>query len=104
MLHRFPLGQIKVDQAFVRDMLTNKSNMVIIETIIALAGKLGLQVIAEGIETVDQLERLREAGCQAYQGYLFSPPKDISAFETFLSRAQPASATPAATALASASA
>ena len=104
VLHRFPLGQIKIDQAFVRDMLTNKSNMVIIEAIIALAGKLGLQVIAEGIETVDQLERLREAGCQAYQGYLFSPPKDISAFETFLSRAQPASAAPAATALASVSA
>lgn len=100
VLHRFPLGQIKIDQAFVRDMLTNKSNMVIIEAIIALAGKLGLQVIAEGIETVDQLERLREAGCLAYQGYLFSPPKEIGAFETFLSRSEQALAMPATIALA----
>lgn len=100
VLHRFPLGQIKIDQAFVRDMLTNKSNMVIIEAIIALAGKLGLQVIAEGIETVDQLNRLREAGCRAYQGYLFSPPKDIGSFETFLSRSEPA--LPAAKAMAAA--
>ncbi len=47
VLHRFPLGQIKIDKAFVRDMLTNKSNMVVTEAIIALAAKLNLQVIAE---------------------------------------------------------
>lgn len=85
VLHRFPLGQIKIDKAFVRDMLTNKSNMVVTEAIIALAEKLDLQVLAEGVETVDQLERLREAGCLMYQGYLFSPPVDIQAFSKFLS-------------------
>lgn len=84
VLHRFPLGQIKIDKAFVRDMLTNKSNMVVTEAIIALAAKLNLQVIAEGVETVAQLNRLREAGCHAYQGYLFSPPVDIEAFAKLL--------------------
>ncbi len=84
VLHRFPLGQIKIDKAFVRDMLTNKSNMVVTEAIIALAANLNLQVIAEGVETVAQLNRLREAGCHAYQGYLFSPPVDIEAFAKLL--------------------
>lgn len=80
VLHHFPLGQIKIDKAFVRDMLTNKSNMVVTEAIIALAEKLGLQVLAEGVETPEQLNRLREAGCLMYQGYLFSPPVDIKSF------------------------
>lgn len=96
VLHRFPLGQIKIDQAFVRDMLSNKSNMVIIEAIIALARNLNLQVIAEGIETVDQLTRLREAGCLAYQGYLFSPPKDVRSFETYIKSNRPVPDAPAA--------
>jgi len=84
VMHRFPLGQIKIDKAFVRDMLTNKTNMVVTEAIIALAEKLGLQVIAEGVETQEQLDRLRQAGCFMYQGYLFSRPVDIEAFGKFL--------------------
>jgi diguanylate cyclase len=84
VLHRFPLRQVKIDKAFVRDMLTNKSNMVVTEAIIELAEKLGLQVLAEGVETPEQLERLRQAGCLMYQGYLFSPPVDIKAFGEFL--------------------
>lgn len=87
VLHRFPLGQIKIDKAFVAGMLGNRSNMVVTEAIIALASKLNLQVIAEGIETSAQLSRLREAGCLAYQGYLFSPPLDIEAFSRFLAPA-----------------
>ncbi|MCX5496366.1 EAL domain-containing protein [Kaistia dalseonensis] len=85
VLKSFPLGQIKIDQSFVRDMLTNASNMVVTEAIIELAGKLNLEVIAEGVETVEQLDRLRETGCRTYQGYLFSPPLDIDAFGKFLS-------------------
>ncbi|MCD2173936.1 putative bifunctional diguanylate cyclase/phosphodiesterase [Rhizobium sp. C4] len=84
VLHRFPLGQIKIDKAFVHDMLTNKSNMVVTEAIIDLGDKLDLQVIAEGVETVEQLNRLREAGCRLYQGYLFSPPVDVEAFGKLL--------------------
>ncbi|HWU60530.1 MAG TPA: EAL domain-containing protein [Ensifer sp.] len=84
VLHRFPLGQIKIDKAFVHDMLTNTSNMVVTEAIIDLAEKLDLQVIAEGVETHAQLHRLREAGCKLYQGYLFSPPVDIETFATLV--------------------
>jgi len=85
VLNSFPLGQIKIDKSFVRGMLSNASNMVVTEAIIELAGKLNLQVIAEGVETVEQLNRLREAGCLNYQGYLFSPPLDIDAFGKLLS-------------------
>jgi EAL domain-containing protein (putative c-di-GMP-specific phosphodiesterase class I) len=84
VLNRFPLGQIKIDKAFVSGMLANTPNMVVTQAIIELAGKLNLQVVAEGVETVAQLNRLREAGCLIYQGYLFSPPLDIDAFGTFL--------------------
>ncbi|MGA7437033.1 MAG: EAL domain-containing protein [Luteibacter sp.] len=85
VLNSFPLGQIKIDKSFVRDMLTNAASMIITEAIIELAGKLNLQVIAEGVETVEQLNRLRQAGCLNYQGYLFSPPLEIDAFARFLS-------------------
>jgi EAL domain-containing protein (putative c-di-GMP-specific phosphodiesterase class I) len=85
VLNSIPIGQIKIDQSFVRDMLTNASNMVVTEAIIELASKLNLQVIAEGVETFEQLSRLREAGCRTYQGYLFSPPLDIDAFGKLLS-------------------
>lgn len=85
VLNSFPLSQIKIDKSFVRDMLTTASNMAVTEAIIDLAGKLNLQVLAEGIETVEQLDRLREAGCHSYQGYLFSPPLDIDAFGKLLS-------------------
>lgn len=85
ILNNFPLGQIKIDKSFVQGMLTNASNMVVTEAIIELARKLNLQVIAEGVETVEQLDRLREVGCLNYQGYLFSPPLDIDAFGKFLS-------------------
>lgn len=84
-LNSFPLGQIKIDKSFVSDMLTNASKMVVTEAIIELASKLHLQVIAEGVETVEQANRLREAGCLTYQGYLFSPPLDIDAFGKLLS-------------------
>lgn len=84
VLHSFPLCQIKIDQSFVRGMLGNASKMVVTEAIIELAGKLDLQVIAEGVETVEQFNRLRDAGCLTYQGYLFSRPLDIDAFGKFL--------------------
>lgn len=85
VLNSFPLGQIKIDKSFVNGMLTNAANMVVTEAIIELAGKLDLQVIAEGVETIEQLNRLRQAGRMSYQGYLFSPPLDIDAFGRFLS-------------------
>lgn len=83
VLHKFPLYQIKIDQSFIKDMMSNKSNFTIIEAVIALANKLNFQVIAEGVETADQLDRLREAGCFLFQGYFFSRPIDIDSFERY---------------------
>ncbi|MFK0332854.1 putative bifunctional diguanylate cyclase/phosphodiesterase [Rhizobium sp. NPDC090275] len=85
VLNSFPLGQIKIDRSFVRNMFSKASNMVVTEAIIELARKLNLQVVAEGVETVEQYKHLREVGCLIYQGYLFSPPIDIHAFDKVVS-------------------
>ncbi len=73
-LKKFPIDYLKVDQSFVRDMATDPSDQAIVEAIIVMAHKLGLKVIAEGIETEEQRKLLLAAGCDYGQGYLFSRP------------------------------
>jgi predicted signal transduction protein with EAL and GGDEF domain len=73
-LKRLPLDQIKIDQSFVRNVLTDASDAAIARTILALGRSLGLQVIAEGVETLEQRDFLEGIGCQAYQGYYFGRP------------------------------
>ena len=79
-LKRLPLDQLKIDQSFVRYVLTDANDAAIARTIVALGQSLGLEVIAEGVETTGQRNFLAEIGCCFYQGYLFSKPVPIDEF------------------------
>jgi diguanylate cyclase (GGDEF)-like protein/PAS domain S-box-containing protein len=83
-LTRLPLDQLKIDRAFVLKLPDNVSDGIIAQTIITMAAGLGLNAIAEGVETVAQREFLERHGCHAYQGYLFSRPLPLAEFERFL--------------------
>lgn len=88
-LKRLPLDELKIDQSFVRDVLTDSNDAAIARTIVALAQSLGLSVIAEGVETMAQRDFLERHGCNAYQGYLYSRPVPVAAFERFVLDATP---------------
>jgi EAL domain-containing protein (putative c-di-GMP-specific phosphodiesterase class I) len=73
-LRRLPLTFVKIDQSFVQGLGTDHEDEGIVSAVVDLAANLGLRSIAEGVETTDQLERLRELGCDQAQGYLFARP------------------------------
>lgn len=83
-LKRLPFNQLKIDQSFVRDAMTDLNNAAIIRTIIDLGQSLGMDVIAEGVETEEQQNFLAAHGCKHYQGYLFSKPLPLKEFEQLL--------------------
>ena len=85
-LRKLPLNQLKIDQTFVRDILTDLDSAIIVETIIAMANKLNIEVIAEGVETEAQREFLENNGCFYYQGHLFSKPVPIKQFELLVKK------------------
>ncbi len=85
-LTRLPLDQLKIDRSFVLNLPDNGSDAIIAQTIITMGRSLGLDVIAEGVETEAQREFLDRHGCHAYQGFLFSRPLPLDEFEGFLQR------------------
>jgi EAL domain-containing protein (putative c-di-GMP-specific phosphodiesterase class I) len=73
-LRRFPIDKLKIDRGFVKDLMTRADDASIVQAIISLAHSLRLKVVAEGVETPEQLHSLKSMGCDQYQGFHFSPP------------------------------
>jgi len=85
-LKQLPLDQLKIDKSFVNDIVTNQDDAMMVQTIITMAHNFRMNVIAEGVETYEQLAFLRQHGCMMYQGYLFSKPVSVEEFEKLLGR------------------
>ena len=91
-LHRFPIGGLKIDHSFVRNMGDRPDYALVVDAVIGLTAKLGLRLVAEGVETVEQLNLLRQMGCQLAQGYYFAKPLGADAAAAFVLARQPVTA------------
>jgi EAL domain-containing protein (putative c-di-GMP-specific phosphodiesterase class I) len=74
------LGTLKIDTSFVRNMLTNRRGYLLVETIIGMAKSLGMTTVAEGVETIEQVQVLADLGCMVAQGYYYGHPVPAEAF------------------------
>jgi diguanylate cyclase (GGDEF)-like protein len=88
-LRRFPLDKLKIDRSFVHDLVTSPEAAAVVRGIISLAHSLHLKVIAEGVETLEQMQLLKSFGCDQYQGFHFSPPISAAAYEQLMRGARP---------------
>ncbi len=84
-LKRLPVSTLKIDKGFVRDIIEDRNDRVLVETIITMGRLLDMELVAEGVEQTDQLKILQQFGCHFYQGYLSSPAVSIDKFEDLLS-------------------
>lgn len=91
-LKKFRVGKLKIDQSFVRDLTDDAEDRAIVDAVIRMAAALGLETLAEGVETPGQLDFLRRHGCDAVQGYLFSRPLTAEAFAEFVLAENPPTA------------
>jgi EAL domain-containing protein (putative c-di-GMP-specific phosphodiesterase class I) len=83
-LKRLPINRIKIDRSFVRDVITDTHDAAIIDGVVAMAGKMGLEVLVEGVETAAQFDYLEQHHCAYFQGYYFARPMPLDALCTFL--------------------
>jgi EAL domain-containing protein (putative c-di-GMP-specific phosphodiesterase class I) len=90
-LKNFPIDTLKIDQSFIRDLTTDANDAAIATTVIAMAHSLNLKVIAEGVETEEQLRFLKQRGCHEVQGYLISKPIPQQALKKMLASRRRAS-------------
>lgn len=90
-LKRLPLDEIKIDRSFVNDLVKDPETVSIVEAIITMASKLGLSVVAEGVETRREFDFLRKRGCHCFQGYIHCQPLEEGAFLEFLGQGNPLS-------------
>jgi EAL domain-containing protein (putative c-di-GMP-specific phosphodiesterase class I) len=85
-LHRFPVDTLKIDRSFIGRIGEAAENIEIVRTIVSLAENMGMEVVAEGVETLAQLSQLRKLNCEYGQGYLFSRPVEAASIDTWISR------------------
>ena len=83
-LKKFDIDYLKIDKSFIHNLEQDKNNIALSEAIIVMAHKLGLKVIAEGVETALQQQMLQQAGCDYAQGFLYAPPLQAADFEALL--------------------
>jgi EAL domain-containing protein (putative c-di-GMP-specific phosphodiesterase class I) len=89
-LRRFPIDKLKIDRGFIAELMTRADDASIVRAIISLAHSLRLKVVAEGVETLEQLDFLKSMGCDQYQGYHFSRPLPAAEFGELVLRRQQA--------------
>jgi diguanylate cyclase (GGDEF)-like protein len=87
-LRKLPFDKIKIDRSFVRDLSTHPESQAIVGALIGLAGELGVGVTAEGVETQEQLAKLRASGCEEAQGFLISRPQSAAGIAAFIAQSQ----------------
>ena len=92
-LKRLPINRIKIDRSFVRDVISDRYDAAIIDGVVAMAGKMGLEVLVEGVETAEQFDYLQQRHCDYFQGYYFARPMPLSALHAFLHKPLTARAT-----------
>jgi len=85
-LQRFPFDKIKIDKSFIDEVAVSEESLAIIRAIVAVADALGMSTTAEGVETLDQVAKLREAGCTQIQGYVFSRPRPSAEIAALFAR------------------